>query len=329
MLEWLGLGAVELGAPAMLWLLPVALVLPWLARRPRLAWSALSLSVARPTLRTAVAGLPTLLQSLGLALLVVALSRPQHVDRQRVVEREGIDILLVLDTSGSMEATDYSIGGRPASRLAAAKEVIADFVEGRPDDRIGLVVFGETAFTQVPLTTDHRAMGHFLRLVDLGMAGQRATAIGDAIAVASKRMKELDAPSKVVILLTDGQSNAGQIGPLDAAQAAHALGIKVYTIGMGAAGGRRGLFGLMGGRSDLDEDTLKEIARVTDAQYFRADDTKTLAQVYETIDSLETSTAEVEEFVHRDERYHGVLAVGLALILLQQLLAQTWLRRLP
>ncbi len=322
----------ELGAPWALLLLPIALILPWLQRRPRLAHASLAAVRDGASLRLLLAPLPAVLGSLALACLVVALARPWHVDRQRQVEREGIDILLVLDTSGSMEARDYTLNGRDASRLAAAKEVIARFVEGRPDDRIGLVVFGEEAFTQVPLTTDQRAMGLFLTQVDIGMAGQRATAVGDAIAVAGKHLKELDAPSKVVILLTDGRSNAGQVDPLVAAEAARALGIKVYTIGIGGTGGGgRGLLGLLGGGggSDLDEDTLKAIAAKTEARYFRADDTQTLETVYATIDELETSTAEVTEFVHREERYQPWLVAGLVLLLLQQFLAQTWLRRLP
>jgi Ca-activated chloride channel family protein len=240
--------------------------------------------------------------------LVLALARPQHVDRQRVVEREGIDILLVLDTSGSMKDDDYTVGRRRVSRLRAAKEVIGRFVEGRPDDRIGLVVFGDVAFTQVPLTTDHRAMKAFLEQVSIGMAGQ-STAIGDAIAVAAQRMMSLDAPERVVILLTDGDSRTG-MSPLEAAKAAAALDIKVYTIGMGSSGGGGGLLGGMLGRSSsLDESTLKAIAQTTGAQYFRADDTRSLEDVYATIDTLEKTTAEVQEFVHRDERYHGVLGL--------------------
>ncbi len=321
---------LELADP--LWLLaaPLGLAAPLLARRPRLPWPAFALSSGRATLRQRLAPLPDLLTGLGLAALAVALARPQDVDRERIVEREGIDILLVLDTSGSMEAEDYTVGGRPSSRLAAARHVLARFVEGRPDDRIGLVVFGEEAFTHVPLTTDHRAMGAFIEQVELGMAGPRATAVGDAIAVAVQRLKGLDAPSRVVILLTDGQSNAGQLEPLDAARAAAALGVKVYTIGVGGVGGR-GLLGLLGGGGggDLDEPTLKAIADRTGAAYFRAADTDTLERVYETIDALERSTAEVTELVHTEERFRPWLVGGIGMLLVGQLLGQTALRRLP
>jgi Ca-activated chloride channel family protein len=327
MLELIGLGGMEWGTPIAFLLLPLALLLPWVSRRPRLAWSAFSLSRDRVSARQALAWLPQALASIGLVCLVLALARPQYVDRQRVVEREGIDILLVLDTSGSMKADDYTVGRRRVTRLRAAKEVIGRFVEGRPDDRIGLVVFGDVAFTQVPLTTDHRAMRAFLEQVDIGMAGQ-STAIGDAIAIAAQRMKALEAPERVVILLTDGDSRTG-MSPREAAKAAAALDIKVYTIGMGTSGGGGMLGGIFGQASSLDESTLKDIARLTNARYFRADDTRSLEEVYATIDELEKTTAEVQEFVHRDERYHTVLAAGLLLLLVQQFLAQTWLRRLP
>jgi Ca-activated chloride channel family protein len=323
---------IEWAHPLWFLALPLAALAPWLARSPRLAVGALALARTRATLRVLLAWVPRALGSLGLVMLVVALARPQHVDRKTIVEHEGIDILLVLDTSGSMEAEDYRLGGRDASRLEVAKEVIATFVEGRPNDRIGLVVFGEEAFTQVPLTTDHDALVAFLRLVRLGMAGQRATAIGDAVAVAGKRLSELDAPSKVVILLTDGRSNAGQVQPLQAAEAARALGVKVYTIGVGSKEGGRGggLFGMLrGGGNELDEQTLQQIARTTGAEYFRAGDTEALTAVYEKIDQLETSTAEVEELVRREERFQPWAVAGLVLLLLQVLLGETVFRRLP
>ena len=320
---------LELGAPLWLLALPLAVIAPWLGRGGRLRWPALPASGVVHTPRTFLAWLPRFLGGLGLAALVVALARPQLVDRQRVVESEGIDILLVLDVSGSMEAADYRLGGRAASRLDAAKEVIASFVEGRPDDRIGLVVFGEEAFTQVPLTLDHDGLVGFLGQVQIGVAGERSTAIGDAIAVAGSRLADLEAQSRVVILLTDGRNNAGQVEPLQAAEAAASLGIKVYTVGMGSSGG--GVFGglFRAGRGDLDERTLTAIAKLTDAQYFRAQDTTSLAQVYDTIDALETTTAEVQEFVHTEERYHAWVAVGLVLLFMQLVVGETWLRRLP
>ncbi len=320
MLEW---------ANPWAWLLvPFAVAAPWFSRRPRLAISSLAAVQLRPSLRATFAWLPELLGSVALLLFVVALARPQLVNRERSIDSEGIDILLVLDTSGSMQAEDYQIGGRAANRLEAAKEVVADFIERRPDDRIGLVVFGSEAFTQVPLTLDHAALTNFLGQVQIGMAGDKATAVGDALAITGKRLKDLEAPSRIAILLTDGRNNAGALKPLEAAEALKALGVKVYTIGMGSAGGGGGFFG-MGGRSDLDEGTLTAIARTTGAEYFRAADTKALEAVYATIDKMEKSTAKVEEFVHRDERYHPWLAAGLLLLALRLLLSETWLRRLP
>jgi len=320
---------LEWAAPLWLLLLPVALLAPWLSRGPRVRFSSIVAVRARPTARTLLAWLVPLLASLALTLFVVGLARPQLVDRERVVEREGIDILLVLDTSGSMEAEDFTLGGRTASRLSVAKEVVAQFIEGRPDDRIGLVVFGEEAFTQVPLTLDHDALVDFLRQVEIGMAGSRQTAIGDAIAVGGRRLKELEAESRIMILLTDGRSNAGKVEPLDAAEAARSLGLRIYTVGVGAKG-RRGLMGLFPGRTnDLDEKTLRAIALKTEGQYFRATDTRGLQQVYATIDQLEKSTAESREFVHREEIYQAWVWSGLGMLLLHLLLAETVLRRLP
>lgn len=321
MLEW--------AAPLWLLALPLALVAPWLRRGPRLAWPALGALRTRHTWRTVLAWVPGMFGMAGLSLLVLAMARPQAVDRQQTLDSDGIDILLVLDTSGSMQQADYNLSGRRANRLEVAKEVMARFVEGRPTDRLGLVVFGEEAFTQVPLTMDHDALVGFLDQVDIGMAGERSTAVGDGLAVATRRLSDLPAPSKVVILLTDGRSNSGQVSPMQAAQAAKALGVRVYTIGVGSSGGG-GMFGLFGGgQSDLDESTLQAIAMITGGQYFRAANTAALEEVYKTIDTLEKSTAEVKEFVHREERYPPLLALGLLALLLETLLGETILRRLP
>ncbi|MDP6933262.1 MAG: VWA domain-containing protein, partial [Myxococcota bacterium] len=310
--------------------LPLALLLPWLGRSPRMGFSSIRGVQAQPTLRTRLAHLPRILLSLSLGLLVIALARPQEVDRQRVVETDGIDIMLVLDTSGSMEHEDFTLANRRATRLAVAREVLARFVRGRPDDRMGLVVFGEEAFTQVPLTLDHDAMVNFLGQVRIGMAGKRATAIGEALAIAGQRLSRLDAETRVLVLLTDGRNNAGQLAPMQAAEALAALGIRVYTVGVGSSRGGGGLLGLMtGGDRELDEKTLKAIAAITDGAYFRADDTEGLLKVYATIDELETTTAESKEFVHRHELFGTWLSWALVLLLLQWILGETWLRRLP
>lgn len=323
---------LEFATPLWLLAVPLAIIVPWLRRGARIQFSSLSSVQHQRSLRVWFALCSPLLASLALTALAVALARPQMVERERVIEREGIDIQIVLDTSGSMEAEDFVIGGRAASRLQVSKSVIAQFVEGRPDDRVGLVIFGEEAFTQVPLTLDHQALTSMLQQVDIGMAGSRSTAIGDAIAVAGKRLKELEAESRVMILLTDGHNNAGKVDPIVASKAAETLGVRIYTIGVGSkdGGGRGGLLGLFRTRrSDLDEPTLRKIAEQTDARYFRASDTRALQEVYATIDALEKTTAEARVYVNRDERFQPAALLGLALLLLSTLLGETWLRRLP
>ena len=321
---------LELGAPLWLLALPLALA-PFLARWPRAAFSSLAILDAASSWRVRIARLPELIAAVGIVCLVIALARPQLVDREMRVDREGIDIMMVLDVSGSMEISDYVFAGREVSRLAVAREVIADFVEGRKEDRVGLVIFGEEAITSVPLTLDQGGMAAYLRQIQIGMAGPQATVIGDAIAVSAQRLDALDAPSRIMILVTDGASNGGLLQPLDAATAASALGIRIYTVGIGSTSGSRGLLGrIMGrGNSDLDEETLRAIAAAADGAYFYAEDTRSLRQVYETIDKLEKTTAEVTEYVHREERFHLPAGLGMLALLVSALLSETWLRRLP
>jgi Ca-activated chloride channel family protein len=328
MLEW--------AAPQWLLLLPFLAWVSWRGMGPRVAVSALGHMRARTTLRRRLAFLPGLAWGIALVLLILAMARPQLVNRERVVESEGLDIMLVLDTSGSMEERDYRLGGTPTSRLDAAKEVMARFVQGRPDDRLGLVVFGEEAFTQIPLTLDQDTLTGFLGVVQIGMAGDQGTALGDALAVAAKRL--VQSPSRtpdahqVMVLLTDGRSNMGQLEPDQAAAVAQSLGIRIHTIGVGTVEGeRRGISGFIfgGNELDLDEDTLRAIAATTQGTYHRAADTKALAKVYATIDELEPTTAEITEFVRREERYHPLLAGGLIFLCISLLLGETWLRRLP
>ncbi len=314
--------------PAWLAALPLAL-LPWLAwfRPHALRFSSLGSVTVRRSWRSFVAPILPLLECIAIAGVVVALARPQEVRRETVRESQGIDILLAIDTSGSMDLADMRAGPRELTRLEAAKLVMAQFVSERPDDRIGLEVFGEDAFVQVPLTLDHEALTAFVEQLEIGMAGKNATAVGTAIAIGAKRMKELEAPSRVMILVTDGRSNAGSVSPYQAAEAAAALGMRVYTIGVGSEG-RSGFFGGMGG-AEIDERSLNAIATRTGARYYRAADTKALAQVYAEIDLLEQSTARTKEFVHRDERYLVALLPALAAFVLQLGLGATLLRRLP
>jgi Ca-activated chloride channel family protein len=270
------------------------------------------------SLRELLAWLPEALLFVGLLCLVVALARPRTTLRETVVESDGLDILLTLDTSGSMRETDLSTGLALVDRLTVAKKVIEEFVEGRPYDRIGLVVFGEEAFTQVPLTLDHEALVDVLEYVRIGAAGPGATAIGQALAVSGRRMNQIEAPSRIVVLLTDGRNNAGRISPMDAAEASAALGIRVYTVGVGSRGS-----------DGLDEQTLREVAEVTGGRYFRADSAGALEEIFELIDALETSPAEVTEYATHIELYRRWAIPGLFLLLLQFLAGQTWLRRGP
>ncbi len=322
MLEW--------QSPA--WFLAIVLAgLPWWAwlRPHALGFGALRLVRGRTTSRSAASWLAPLLESVAIVLVALALARPQEVTRETIRETPGLDILLAVDTSGSMDQGDMGRTGTSLSRLEASKLVMAKFVSERPDDRIGLLLFGEEAFVQVPLTLDHDALIDFIGQVSIGMAGENATAVGTAVAVAAKRMKELDAPSKIVVLITDGQSNAGAVTPLQAAQAAGALGIRVYTVGVGGGGGRGLLSLLGGGGNDVDEPSLRAVAAATGGKYYRAVDAAALAQVYAEIDALETSTGRTKEFVHRDERYARFLLPGVFVWLAGFLLGQTWLRRLP
>lgn len=282
------------------------------------------------SLRSNLVWLPALLQAAVLVLVVLALARPQLVTRETERESEGVDIVLAMDTSGSMRADDMGLGAMRLTRLQAGQRVMAEFVDQRPNDRIALVVFGEEAFTQVPLTLDHVGLNDFIGQLEIGLAGKSATAVGDAIAVSAKRLKELTAPSKVIILVTDGKSNSGQIDPVQAAEAAAALGIRVYTIGVGAGGAPAGLLGMFSaGGAEVDERTLGLIASTTGGQYFRATDTRALAEVYTRIDELEPSTAKVKEYVHRDELFLKALGPALVLLLLDVILGATLLRRLP
>ncbi len=319
--------------PWVLVLLLGVLALPW---QPRITGVA-RLVVPGPgvlragwTTRRAFSALPTALKMLGLALVLVALARPQRIHKETKVTADGLDILLALDTSQSMSEADFAIGGRAVDRLSVAKGVMASFVQARPYDRIGLVLFGEEAFTHVPLTLDHETLNAVLEDVQLGVAGGSATAVGTAIAVATKRISELDAPSRIVILVTDGRSNAGALSPDEAAEAAAALGVKLYTIGVGADGGATLLGRLFGGGgSGIDEVGLTRVAELTGGKYFRAKDTRSLQAIYETIDTLEPSTAEVEELSHREELYPWPLVPGLGLLALASALAHTALRRSP
>lgn len=269
-----------------------------------------------------------------LILLIVAASRPQLYNVSRDIRSAGVDIMLCLDTSGSMRALDFQLDGEPVSRLTAVKKVVSEFVKKREMDRIGLVVFGEEAFTQSPLTMDKGLLLSLVGDMEIGMAGDR-TAIGSAVAIGGKRLKDLKAKSKILVLLTDGRNNAGDITPEQAADAVRALGVKIYAIGVGGKGPApfkvKTLFGtrIVHQRVDLDEKTLKNVAKIGDGMYFRAADSKQLSEIYDIIDREEKTEIKVKEFFHFRELYHYFLIPALILFGLEIFLRTTIVRVIP
>jgi Ca-activated chloride channel family protein len=269
-----------------------------------------------------------------LILLVLAAARPQLYNVSREIRSPGVDIVMCLDTSGSMQALDFKLDDKPVSRLTAVKKVVSDFIKKREDDRIGLVVFGEQAFTQAPLTLDKGLLLGLVEKMTIGMAGDR-TAIGSALAIGGKRLMDLKAPSKILILLTDGRHNAGDLTPEQAAEAVRAMGVKIYTIGVGGRGPApfpvQSFFGtrIVQRQVDLDEATLKKIAAIGGGKYFRAADTAALEEIYDIIDRAEKTEIKVKEFFHFRELYPYFLIPALILLALEILLKTTVLRIVP
>ena len=267
-------------------------------------------------------------RGLVLLLLVAALGRPQAGAQLETVSTLGVDIVVALDISGSMRAEDF----QPKNRLEVARRTVESFIEGRAMDRIGLVVFAGLATTRAPLTLDHEMLGQFLSELDFAPPEQDGTAIGMGLATAVNRLRESDARSRVVVLVTDGMNNRGQIGPKAAAEAARALGIKVYTIGVGSDREVPIPLGGLGRRLvrvELDEELLQSIAETTGGTYFRATDAEALVEVFETIDDLEKTEIESKVRVVYSELFHYLLFPGVALLFLERLLATTRLGRIP
>ena len=278
-------------------------------------------------------------RGLVLVLLSLALARPQLGKAESRYTGAGIDIVLSVDISGSMRSEDFRLDGRRASRLDVVKSVVRDFVTERPGDRIGLVLFSARPYTQCPLTLDHGWLLRNLERARIGMI-EDGTAVGSALATAVGRLEQASAENAaknaVVILLTDGQNNAGKISPLTAAEAARALGIKVYTIGAGTKGmapyPARDAFGNLVYRPvqvDIDEQTLSRIADTTGGRYFRATDTQSLRDIYETIDQLERTASDAPRYLDYDELYPWLLVPALALLGLEIGLRHSLLRELP
>lgn len=325
------------------WLLSLLIIIPVLA-----VWHWRNRAAKPATMSYAVAGLAkglpsswriswrpllTIMRLLGISLLVMGLARPQIGHAKEIIKGEGVEIALALDISGSMASLDFE----PDNRLQASKAVIADFIEERPYDKLGVVIFSNEAFAQSPLTLHHNMLQRSLDQVELAtdLGLEDGTAIGLGLANAANMLTSSDADSKVVILLTDGVNNAGQIDPITAAEAAKALGIKVYTIGAGKTGQVpvpvETLFGtqISYQESQIDEDTLRQMAEITGGQYYRAEDSNALAQIYDQINQLEKSQVEIQVYNQYQEMMIWLLLPALLILMAELFLRKTTFRTIP
>lgn len=321
------------------WILYLLLILPiliawyiWQGRKKPSAITYSSLKIFKdisPTLRERLRHIPFALRLIGLAFLIIALARPQNYSAGQNVNAEGIDIAMVLDISGSMLAEDFK-----PNRLEAAKNVIDKFVEGRTTDRIGLVIFSREAFTQCPLTIDYSVLRNLLLDIKTGMIDD-GTAIGNGIANGVNRLKDSDAESKVIILLTDGVNNAGEVDPSSAAEIAATFGIRIYTIGVGTRGQApypvKTPFGIRYQMVpvEIDEPLMKKIAELTGGQYFRATNNQALEEIYNKIDKMEKTKIEITSYRNAKELYASWLELGFLFLMFELISAKTILRKLP
>ena len=316
-----------------LMIIPLLMVWYWfkgIKNEPSINYSSLRIfNSIPPNWKERLRHLPFILRCLAVGLLIIALARPQSFSSGENIYTEGIDIAMVLDISGSMLAEDFK-----PNRLDAAKSVIDEFVQGRSTDRIGLVIFSREAFTQGPLTIDYSVMRNLLKEIKSGMI-EDGTAIGNAIANGVNRLKDSDAKSRVIILLTDGINNAGEVNPVSAAQIAKTFGIRIYTIGVGTRGEApypvQTPFGLKYQMVpvEIDETVLKEISSLTNGQYFRATNNKTLSRIYSEIDKMEKTRVEITSYRNAKELFYTWLIGGLAIFLFEIGISRTLLRRLP
>ncbi|MBZ0180674.1 MAG: VWA domain-containing protein [Melioribacteraceae bacterium] len=283
----------------------------------------------KPTLRERIVHLPVILRSLALAVIIIALARPQTFSSGENVYTEGIDIVMLLDISGSMLAEDFQ-----PNRLDAAKNVIDEFIGGRTTDKIGLVVFAGESFTQCPLTIDYSVLRNLLSDIQSGML-EDGTAIGTAIANGINRLKDSEAKSKIIILLTDGVNNRGEIDPVTAAQIAEKFGIRVYTVGVGTIGEAPYPFNTPFGVRyqmvpvEIDEDLLNQIAGITGGKYFRATSNKKLEEIYSEIDKMEKTRVEITSYRTAKELFYSWAGLGFLFLFIEMILSRTFLRRLP
>ncbi len=319
---------IELVYPWALAGLPLPLVI-WLLRKPqqpRLTsirtplfanWNAIQQSLNSGSARQWLNYLLTFLLWSG---VVLASARPQWIDEPIELPTTGRDLLLSIDISGSMEEEDLKLKGRTANRLTVVKSILSEFIEKREGDRLGLVLFGEKAYLQTPLTFDLKTVQFMLDETVIGLAGASRTAIGDGIGLSIKRLRERPAENRVLILLTDGRNNSGELDPIEAAKLAKHAGIKIYTVGVGADKQTRRslLFGTttFNPSAELDEETLKTVAKLTGGQYFRARSTEELAQIYDLLDQLEPVGDKPEIYRPVQELYYWALLFSFLILLL-------------
>lgn len=314
-------------------LLPILFIVRLYLRKrwkPAVSYSRTEMLKGRAkTFREIFSGTPVLFRLIGIGCIIVALARPQSFSSGQNVYSEGIDIAIVLDISGSMLAEDFK-----PNRLEAAKALTSEFIDNRISDRIGLVIFSREAFTQCPLTVDYPVIKNLMKDVKSGMLSD-GTAIGNALANGVNRLRESKAKSKVLILLTDGVNNAGEVDPGTAAEIAKTYGIRVYTIGIGTMGEApypvQTAFGIQYQMMpvQIDEELLKKISKETDGKYFRATGNKKLQSIYDEIDKLEKTRVEVTSYKSKSEHFFPFLAAGLGFLLLEFLLSMTFFRRIP
>jgi Ca-activated chloride channel homolog len=326
--------------PEWFWLLALLpIVMLWRGRRGPVAaieYSDVSLvrEVARGS-RNRMGMLVWLLPILAGALMIAGLARPQRAHSRTEIIANGIDIVLAVDVSGSMQALDFQINHQRVNRIEIVKSVVSKFIDERPDDRIGLIAFAGAPYVVSPITLDHDWLQQNLERVAVGGV-EDGTAIGSAIAAGVNRLRLTPAKSKVIILLTDGVNNTGRISPLAAAEAAKAMGVKIYTIGVGARGDalvpvrdQAGNARLITVKVDVDEKTLQAVAEETGGKFYRATDTDSLQKIYEQINRFERTAQTVQKFEHTEEMYPWALIPSLAILGLGLILQQTRLRRLP
>ncbi len=329
--------------PYLLLLLLLLPLLAWLKGRrgrvPAFLYSSVRLVEGLTGVRRSRAGRFLMsLRWLVLVLFIIALAQPRLMKSRTTIKASGIDIMVALDMSGSMISEDFVVDGKRINRFNMAQRVLTGFINKRPDDRIGLVVFATRAFIATPLTLDHDFLEENLDRLKIGDIKSNATAIGDGLSTALNQLRAVKSKSKIVILMTDGQNISGSIDPLTAAVAAQALGMKVYTIGVG----KRGMAPMPVGRNpftgqevyqnepvDIDEDTLQKIAQMTGGQYYRADNAERFHQIYAQINKLEKTEEVINKFTQYRELFPWFLSGGLALLLLEVALGQTVFRKLP